>query len=191
MLRRGACSGFYDFRIQGSRLGDKSLLKATGWSGEFLLDRRAIIPIRIRGGHAESVTGRRLTIRGIYRQIPADYRAVPYTEQTMQWNMSHHRRLLFPPLRAQEAFFWKHREGAGFCRGAALPLIDQSGCSRKNLQKFWKIRNLSGTDAATVQRAASSAMRQTRNSPKALAPNLATGQPSVWTANSGRHGNVL
>jgi hypothetical protein len=26
---------------------------------------------------------------------------------------------------------------------------------------------------------------------KALAPNLATGQAPVWTANSGRHGNIL
>jgi hypothetical protein len=50
----------------------------------------------------------------------------------------------------------------------------------KNFQKFWKIRNLSGTDAATAQWAASSAMRQTRDSPKALTPNLATGQASVW-----------
>jgi hypothetical protein len=46
----------------------------------------------------------------------------------------------------------------------------------KNFQKFWKIRNLSGTDAATVQVGGSSAMRQTGNSPKALAPNLATGE---------------
>jgi hypothetical protein len=51
--------------------------------------------------------------------------------------------------------------------------------------------NLSGTDAATVQRTASSAMRQTRNSPKALAPKLATGEAPVWTANSGRHGNIV
>ena len=49
----------------------------------------------------------------------------------------------------------------------------------KNLQKFWKIRNLSGTYVATVQWALSSTMRRTRNSPKALAPNLATGQAPV------------
>jgi hypothetical protein len=83
------------------------------------------------------------------------------------------------------------RGGHGFGQGAPLRLIDQSGCSRKNFQKFWKIRDLSGSDAATVPWAASSAMRQTGDSPKALAPNLATGQAPVWTANSGRHGNVL
>jgi hypothetical protein len=42
------------------------------------------------------------------------------------------------------------------------------------LQKILAESELSGTDAATLQRAASSAMRQTRDSPKALAPNLAT-----------------
>jgi hypothetical protein len=30
-----------------------------------------------------------------------------------------------------------------------------------------------------------------QDSPKVLAPNLATGQAPVWTANSGRHGNIL
>jgi hypothetical protein len=86
-------------------------------------------------------------------------------------------------------FFWKRSRGAGFA-GKRFSPNRSIVLVEKNFQKFWKIRNLSGTDAATVQWA-SSAMRQTRDSPKALAPNLATGQPSVWTANSGRHGNVL
>jgi hypothetical protein len=59
--------------------------------------------------------------------------------------------------------FWETSRvgGAGFCRGAPLSHIDLSGCWRKKFRNFWKIRNLFGTDAATVQRAASSAMRQT------------------------------
>jgi hypothetical protein len=85
----------------------------------------------------------------------------------------------------KEILFWKLREegGPGFAGGRLFP-YKSIGMYEKNFQKFWKIRNLSGREAATVQRAASFAMRQTRNSPKALAPNLATGQAPVWTANS-------
>jgi hypothetical protein len=48
---------------------------------------------------------RRCQVGEIHRQIPADYRAAVrtprYTEQPMQWNVSHHRRL-FPPLMARK-----------------------------------------------------------------------------------------
>jgi hypothetical protein len=47
-------------------------------------------------------------------------------------------------------FFGKHREGAGFLLGAASLPNRSIGSFEKNLQKFWKIRNLSGTAAATV-----------------------------------------
>jgi hypothetical protein len=55
--------------------------------------------------------------------------------------------------------------------GASFPLIDQSGVLEKKIRNFWKIRNLSGTDDATVQRVASSAMRQARNFPKLVRQN--------------------
>ena len=81
----------------------------------------------------------------------------------------------------EKLFFGKFRErGARVWPGGASPPNRSMGFFEKNFQKFWKIRNLSGTDAATVQRTASSAMRQTRTLQKSLAPNLATGQPSVW-----------
>jgi hypothetical protein len=52
------------------------------------------------------------------------------------------------------------------------------GCWRKNFQKFLENSEFSGTNAASaVGGVFCDAMRQTRNSPKALAPNLATGQP--------------
>jgi len=59
----------------------------------------------------------------------------------------------------QDCLFGNFERGEGrVCRGASLP-NRSIGLFEKNFQKFWKIRNLSGTDAATVQRAASSAMR--------------------------------
>ena len=73
-------------------------------------------------------------------------------------------------MREKECFNLEARErggGQGLSGGASSP-NRSIGLFEKNFKKFWKIRNLSGTDAATVQRAASSAMRQTRNSPKAL-----------------------
>jgi hypothetical protein len=71
---------------------------------------------------------------------------------------------------------------AGFRGGGLWPLKDQSDWRRKFSEIFGRFGICLGTDAATVQWAASSAMRQTRNSPKALAPNLTTGQAPVWTA---------
>ena len=61
----------------------------------------------------------------------------------------------------KEILFWKLREegGPGFAGGRLFP-YRSIGLFEKIFQKFWKIRNLSGTDAATAQRAASSAMRQ-------------------------------
>ena len=55
----------------------------------------------------------------------------------------------------------KRGEGRVLPGAASLP-YRSIGLFEKNFQEFWKIPNLSGTDAATVQWVASSAMRQTR-----------------------------
>jgi hypothetical protein len=67
--------------------------------------------------------------------------------------------------------------GAGF---VPLPpcVIEQSGAGEKIFRNFWKTRNfLARMLPSAVGGVFCDAMRQTRNSQKALAPNLATGQP--------------
>jgi hypothetical protein len=78
-------------------------------------------------------------------------------------------------------------KGAGFCHPLSPAGNGTIGVLEK---KFSEIFGKLGICLARMLPRCSrrSAMRQTRNSPKALAPNLATGHSPVWTANSGRHG---
>ena len=133
----------------------------------------------------------------IHRQIPADYRAAVrtsrYTEQPMHWNVSQLGRF-FPPLTARKkhCFFGKLRErgGPGFCRRAHLPLIDQSGSEKKlpeileNSEFVWQ-----GCGHGAVGGVSCDATNQKLS--KKLLRQSPTAKPSVWTANSGRHGNIL
>ena len=76
---------------------------------------------------------------------------------------------VFPRCRASPRLGrpWK-LEGLGLYSNASIGMLE------KNLLKFWKIRNLPSTDAATVQRAPSSAMRLTRDKVDKFGP---TGGP--------------
>ena len=80
--------------------------------------------------------------------------------------------------------------GAGFCRGAHLPLIDQSGSEKKlpeileNSEFVWQ-----GCGHGAVGGVSCDATNQKLS--KKLLRQPPTAKPSVWTANSGRHGNVL
>jgi len=96
----------------------------------------------------------------------------------MHWNLSQFGRF-FPPLTARKkhCFFGKLRErGAGFLPQGASPPSRSIGVSEKKLPEILKNSEFVWQDAATVQRAASSAMRQTRNSLKSSCANLL--QPS-------------
>ena len=75
--------------------------------------------------------------------------------------------------------------------GGRLPPNNQSGCWRKNLQKFLENSEFGWHGCATVQWAAPSVMRQTRNSPKPFRRTSPPGPDTVWTANSRRRGKIL
>jgi hypothetical protein len=66
---------------------------------------------------------------------------------------SHTRVVGFPHVIAGKIFFfWKLREEGGrVLPPPGLAPYGSTGVLEKNFQKFWKIRNLSGTDAATVR----------------------------------------
>ena len=65
------------------------------------------------------------------------------------------------------------------------------GVLEKNFQKLWKILEFfwHGCCHDAVGGVFCDATNQELF--KALAPNVATGQAPVWTAKSGRHGNIL
>ena len=69
---------------------------------------------------------------------------------------------------------WRHGGSQGLPGAGSLPYRLIGVCAQK-VPEILNIRNLRGTGATTVQWAPSSAMRQTRNTPKALSPKLATG----------------
>jgi hypothetical protein len=60
----------------------------------------------------------------------------------------------------------------------------------ENFQKFLEDLELSGTDARVAVGGVFYDSTNLELSKSSCAPNLATGQAPVWTANSGRHGKV-
>jgi hypothetical protein len=69
-------------------------------------------------------------------------------------------------------FVGRESRGAGFCRGASLSHMDQSGCLRKKFAEILEnFRDLADTDGAV-------------GGAFCYATNRATGQTPLWTANS-------
>ena len=90
-----------------------------------------------------------------------------------------------PPRHGKKSFFFGRFEkgGPGFDGGPGHLHIDRSGCSRKIFRNFLEDLELSGTDARVAVGGVFYDSTNLELSKSSCAPNLATGQAPVWTAN--------